>query len=166
MQALDDNLLDQLIAVHAEIARTEQAEPPIEVAIVARLAEAERAAVQFRAAPFQLGSDVATPIAIRRMVTGAMLALLPDATAQLIEAHTREVEQQRAVLRMTEQDKSAKLIELRDKAKRIEAKLELLRREIEQDDPDATFPRTGDPAVWLASGAELAAMTAGGGRRR
>jgi hypothetical protein len=170
MLMLDPSLTDELVAIRAEIARVERAEPPVEAAIVARLSEAEAAARQFNATPFSVGGgDVraASPAQVRTLVLGAMAALLPDATRELIETRTREAEQHRPVLRLTPEAKATQLTALRAKAQRIEAKLELLRRELEQDDPDTTFARAGfDPSVWLAEQGPLEAMAATGGKRR
>lgn len=170
MLMLDPSLTDELVAIRAEIARVEQAEPPIEVAIVARLSETEEAAQRFRAAPFMVGGgDVlaASPSAVRMLVLGAMAALLPDQTRALIEERTREAEERRPVLRLTPEAKATQLTALRAKATRIEAKLELLRRELEHDDPDVTFARAGfDPEVWLAETAALETMAAAAGSKR
>jgi hypothetical protein len=160
MQALDTKLIDELVHVREEIAQTEAAAVPIDTVIVERLAEIEQAAIKFASAPFAL--DLNTPSAVSRQLMGALAVLMPDATRGLVEAHVRQIEERRPVLRMAPHDKAAKLAALHTKARQLEARLELARREYEAADPEVTFSRHGvDPEIWLADVGDLRAMANG-----
>jgi hypothetical protein len=150
-----------------EIEQVEAARPPVADEVAAEIARLETIAerAEFSSSVWLSANPGFNVGAFNDSVLGAMMLLDPNKVRQLVSARVKRQAEAWTGMRLAPAEKERRLAKLRNDLRVARARLEVIRREVEQQTGEV-LPRTNDdPGVWLLMADALNQLAASGGRK-